>query len=61
VKLSLTPQSNFRLVGATEAATTAEQSAQQDWPIYSSFVEDRIAAKMQKLVPGTRRSPRLPH
>ncbi len=52
VKLSLTPQSNFRLVGATEAATTAEQSAQQDWPIYSSFVEDRIAAKVQKLGSG---------
>ncbi|HVH72901.1 MAG TPA: hypothetical protein VNB49_17570, partial [Candidatus Dormibacteraeota bacterium] len=35
VKLSPTPQSNFRLVGATEAATTAEQSTQADWPIYS--------------------------
>jgi hypothetical protein len=52
VKLSPTPQSNFRLVGATEAATTAEQSTQQDWPIYSSFVEDRIASKAQKLGSG---------
>lgn len=52
VKLTATPQSNFRLVGATEAATTAEQSTQQDWPIYSSFVEDRIAAKVQKLGSG---------
>ncbi len=52
VKLSPTPQSNFRLVGATEAATTAEQSTQQDWPIYSSFVEDRVPAKVQKLGSG---------
>jgi len=52
VKLSPTPQSNFRLVGATEAATTAEQSTQQDWPIYSSFVEDRIATTVKKDSPG---------
>jgi hypothetical protein len=52
VKLSPTPQSNFRLVGATEAATTAEQSTQQDWPIYSSFIEDRVAAEVQKLGAG---------
>jgi hypothetical protein len=52
VKLADTPQANYRLVGATEAATTAEQSAQQDWPIYSSFTEDRIAAKVQKLSSG---------
>lgn len=52
VKLSPTPQSNFRLVGATEAATTAEQSTQQDWPIYSSFVEDRVPATAQKVSPG---------
>lgn len=49
VKLSPTPQANFRLVGATEAATTAAQSTQQDWPIYSSFVEDRVNAKVEKL------------
>ncbi|HVH71584.1 MAG TPA: hypothetical protein VNB49_10790 [Candidatus Dormibacteraeota bacterium] len=52
VKLSPTPQANFRLVGATEAATTAEQSTQQDWPIYSSFVEDRVKAKVEKLGAG---------
>jgi hypothetical protein len=52
VKLCPTPQSNFRLVGATEAATTAEQSTQQDWPIYSSFVEDRVPATVQKVSPG---------
>jgi len=52
VKLSDTPQGNFRLVGATEAKTTAEQSTQQDWPVYSSFLEDRIESKMQKLASG---------
>lgn len=52
VKLSPTPQANFRLVGATEAATAAEQSTQQDWPIYSSFVEDRVKAKVEKLGAG---------
>lgn len=52
VKLSPTPQANFRLVGATEAATTAAQSTQQDWPIYSSFVEDRVKAKVEKLGAG---------
>ena len=52
VKLSPTPQSNFRLVGATEAAGTAEQSTQLDWPVYSSFVEDRVKAKVEKLGTG---------
>lgn len=51
VKLAPTP-SNFRLVGATQAATNAEQSTQQDWPIYSSFTEDRVAVKVQKLGSG---------
>ena len=52
VKLSPTPQANFRLVGATEAASSAEQSTQMDWPIYSSFVEDRVSAKVEKLGTG---------
>ena len=52
VKLTATPQSTYRLVGATEASTTAEQSTQQDWPIYSSFVEDRVPAKVEKLGQG---------
>lgn len=51
VKLA-SAQSSFRLVGATEASASAEQSTQQDWPIYSSFVEDRVTAKVQKLSPG---------
>jgi hypothetical protein len=52
VKLSPTPQSNFRLVGATEAASAAAQDKQQDWPIYSSFVEDRVSSKVDKLGSG---------
>jgi hypothetical protein len=52
VKLSPTPQSNYRLVGATEAAGSAAQDKQQDWPIYSSFVEDRISCKVDKLGSG---------
>ncbi|PYT96588.1 MAG: hypothetical protein DMG38_23255 [Acidobacteria bacterium] len=52
VKLSPTPQTSFRLVGATEAAGNVEQSTQQDWPIYSSFVEDRVAAKVEKIAAG---------
>lgn len=52
VKVSPSSQSDCRLVGATEASTTAEQSTQQDWPIYSSFVEDRVTATVQKVSPG---------
>ena len=55
VKLSPTPQANFRLVGATEASTGADQGTQQDWPIYSAFVEDRISATVQKLAYGRAR------
>jgi hypothetical protein len=44
--------SSFLLVGATQASGTAEQNAQQDWPIYSSFVEERVATKVQKLGQG---------
>jgi hypothetical protein len=52
VKLSPTPQSNYRLVGATEAASSVAQDQQQDWPIYSSFVEDRVACKVDKAGAG---------
>jgi hypothetical protein len=51
VRLAST-QSNYRLVGATEASGAAEQNTQQDWPVYSTFVEDRVAATVQKLGPG---------
>jgi hypothetical protein len=52
VKLTLTPQASFRLVGATEAASNAEQATVRDWPIYSSFVEDRIASHVEKVGTG---------
>ena len=55
LKLSPTPQANFRLVGATEAATGADQDPQQAWPVYSSFVEDRLTASVQKLAYGRAR------
>lgn len=51
VKLSVA-QSTYRLVGATEASTTTEQTAHQDWPMYSSFMEDRVATSVQMLGPG---------
>jgi len=51
VKLAST-QSNCRLVGATEASAAAQQNTQPDWPVYSTFVEDRVAATVQKLGPG---------
>jgi hypothetical protein len=51
VKLAST-QSSFRLVGATEASAAAQQNTQQDWPVYSTFVEDRVAATVQKFGPG---------
>lgn len=54
VKLSLA-QSTYRLVGATEAATSTPQPAQQDWPMYSGFIEDRISAGVQKLGSGQAR------
>lgn len=54
VKLSVS-QSTFRLVGATEAATSVQQSAQQEWPMYSSFIEDRIPSTVQKLASGQAR------
>jgi hypothetical protein len=44
--------SNFRLVGATKAATKVAQSAQQNWPIYSSFMEHRVPADVHKTASG---------
>jgi hypothetical protein len=52
VKLVPTPQANFRLVGATEAASSAEQSTQRNWPVYSSFVEEHIDAQVSKISSG---------
>jgi hypothetical protein len=50
LKLESTPN-NFRLVGATEAKE-ALQASITDWGMYSSFVEDRLAAQATKIAPG---------
>lgn len=53
VVVKLVPSSsNFRLVGATKAATKVAQSAQQNWPIYSSFMEHRVPADVHKTASG---------
>jgi hypothetical protein len=54
LKLESAPN-NFRLVGATEAKQDALQSSTADWGIYSSFVEERIAAQATKAAPGSYR------
>lgn len=51
VKLEPTPN-NFRLVGATQAKEDAMEASAADWGIYSSFVEDRVAAQIQKVSAG---------
>jgi len=48
VKLSVA-QGVDRLVGATEATADATQA---DWPIYSSFIEDRVSANVTSLGEG---------
>ena len=53
VLLKLTPTpTNFRLVGATEAKSDQMQSAIADWGVYSSFVEERVAAQATKVGSG---------
>ncbi|MGH9730356.1 MAG: hypothetical protein ACRD4A_01550, partial [Candidatus Acidiferrales bacterium] len=45
----LTPaQNTCRLVGATRGKEDARSNDAADWEIYSGFVEDRVAANMQK-------------
>jgi hypothetical protein len=63
--VKVTPaQNTCRIVGATEGKEDARQSAAADWQVYSSFLEERIAAKAEKSKPGeyrlTPRSPLLP-
>jgi hypothetical protein len=53
VLLKLEPTANnFRLVGATQAKEDAMEASATDWGIYSSFVEDRVAAQVQKVSAG---------
>lgn len=51
LKLEPTPN-NFRLVGATQAKQDAMETSAADWGMYSSFVEERIAAQVQKVSAG---------
>ena len=48
VKLAPSPN-NFRLVGATQAKQDVLESSTLDWEIYSSFIEERVAAQATKV------------
>jgi hypothetical protein len=49
----LTPaQNTCRLVGATRGKEDARSSDAADWEIYSGFVEDSVAANVQKTAEG---------
>lgn len=63
--VKLTPaQNTCRIVGATLGKEDAQASAAADWEIYSSFLEERVAAIAEKGKPGeyklSPRSPLLP-
>ena len=51
VKLTPTPN-NWRLVGATEGKADSQQSSAFDWPVYSSFVEERVPTTVKQVGPG---------
>jgi hypothetical protein len=51
IRLTRTPN-NWRLVGAAQAKSDAMEGSSATWPVYSSFVEDRVAAQSQKLASG---------
>ena len=49
----LTPaQNTCRLAGATQGKEDARSHEAADWEIYSSFIEDRVAAHLQKTAAG---------
>jgi hypothetical protein len=51
--VKLTPaQNSCRLVGATQGKEDARSDNAADWEIYSSFVEDRVPVKLEKLAEG---------
>jgi hypothetical protein len=51
--VKLTPaQNTCRIVGATEGKEDARSSSTADWQIYSSFLEERVAANLEKVRPG---------
>ena len=51
--VKLTPaQNTCRIVGATEGKEGARTSSDADWQIYSSFLEARAVANLEKVRPG---------
>lgn len=51
--VKLTPaQNSCRIVGATEGKEDASSNPAADWQIYSSFLEERVAVKLQKTAKG---------
>ncbi|HSR06459.1 MAG TPA: hypothetical protein VLM42_04865 [Bryobacteraceae bacterium] len=51
--VKLTPaQNSVRIVGATEGKEDVTSNPAADWQIYSSFLEERVAAKSQKIAKG---------
>ncbi len=51
--VKLTPaQNSYRIVGATQGKEDMQSNTAADWEIYSSFLEDRVAVKSQKVKPG---------
>lgn len=63
--VKLTPaQNTCRIVGATQGKEDVQASAAADWEVYSSFLEERVAATAEKVKPGeyklSPRSPLLP-
>jgi hypothetical protein len=53
VIVKVTPaQSSCRIVGATEGKEDVTSNPAADWQIYSSFLEERVAVKSQKLAKG---------
>jgi hypothetical protein len=52
IRLLPSPQSNFRLVGATAAKPSEMQSSEANWDLYASFVEQRVPAQATKVASG---------
>ncbi len=60
--VKLTPaQNTCRLIGATQGKEDARSDNAADWEIYSNFVEDRVAVKLEKISSGDYNlSPEMP-
>jgi len=53
VLVKLTPLEQARLIGATEGKESAGSSSALDWPVYTGFMEDRVATRNERLSNGT--------